>query len=47
MTLPLRQPFAPMEALSVDTIPVGEAPHGILYWPLPGTMSIGQNGNMR
>jgi ATP-dependent DNA ligase len=25
MTLPLRQPFAPMEALSVDTIPVGEA----------------------
>jgi YVTN family beta-propeller protein len=29
------------------TIPVGEAPHGILYWPLPGTMSIGQNGNMR
>ncbi len=25
MTLPLAQPFAPMEALSVDTIPVGEA----------------------
>ena len=25
MTLPLRQSFAPMEALSVDTIPVGEA----------------------
>jgi ATP-dependent DNA ligase len=25
MTLPLRRPFAPMEALSVDTIPVGEA----------------------
>jgi ATP-dependent DNA ligase len=25
MTLPLRQPFAPMEALSVGTIPVGEA----------------------
>src|SRR6516165_10691572 len=25
MTLPLRQPFAPMEALSVDSIPVGEA----------------------
>ena len=24
MTLPLRQPFAPMEALSVDTIPTGE-----------------------
>src|ERR1700756_4149495 len=24
MTLPLRRPFAPMEALSVDTIPVGE-----------------------
>jgi ATP-dependent DNA ligase len=24
MTLPLRQPFAPMKALSVDTIPVGE-----------------------
>jgi len=29
------------------TIPVGSAPHGILYWPLPGTMAIGQNGNMR
>jgi len=29
------------------TIAVGAAPHGILYWPLPGTMSIGQNGNMR
>ena len=29
------------------TIPVGVAPHGILYWPLPGTVSIGQNGNMR
>ena len=25
MTLPLRQPFAPMEALSVDAIPVGQA----------------------
>ena len=25
MTLPLRQPFAPMEALSVDAIPAGEA----------------------
>jgi len=25
MTLPLRQPFAPIEALSVDCIPVGEA----------------------
>jgi ATP-dependent DNA ligase len=24
MTLPLRVPYAPMEALSVDTIPVGE-----------------------
>jgi len=29
------------------TIAVGAAPHGILYWPLPGTMAIGQNGNMR
>ena len=25
MTLPLKQPFAPMEALSVDTIPEGDA----------------------
>jgi ATP-dependent DNA ligase len=25
MTLPLRQPFAPIEAQSVDSIPVGEA----------------------
>jgi len=29
------------------TIPVGASPHGILYWPQPGIMSIGQNGNMR
>jgi YVTN family beta-propeller protein len=29
------------------TIPVGASPHGLTYWPQPGRMSIGQNGNMR
>jgi YVTN family beta-propeller protein len=29
------------------TIATGDAPHGLTYWPQPGTMSVGQNGNMR
>ena len=29
------------------TIAVGANPHGLTYWPQPGTMAIGQNGNMR
>jgi YVTN family beta-propeller protein len=29
------------------TIATGNAPHGLTYWPQPGTMSVGQNGNMR
>jgi len=31
----------------IHTIPVGSRPHGLTYWPQPGRMSIGQNGNMR
>jgi YVTN family beta-propeller protein len=31
----------------IATIPVGSRPHGLTYWPQPGRMSIGQNGNMR
>ncbi|HEY8921636.1 MAG TPA: hypothetical protein VIN32_03285 [Candidatus Limnocylindria bacterium] len=31
----------------LTTIPVGASPHGLTYWPQPGRMSIGQNGNMR
>lgn len=29
------------------TIATGANPHGLTYWPQPGTMAIGQNGNMR
>ena len=29
------------------TIETGANPHGLTYWPQPGTMAIGQNGNMR
>ncbi len=28
-------------------IATGANPHGLTYWPQPGTMAIGQNGNMR
>jgi YVTN family beta-propeller protein len=31
----------------IATIPVGSRPHGLTYWPQPGRMSLGQNGNMR
>jgi YVTN family beta-propeller protein len=31
----------------IATIGVGANPHGLTYWPQPGTMAIGQNGNMR
>ncbi len=31
----------------IHTITVGSRPHGLTYWPQPGRMSIGQNGNMR
>jgi YVTN family beta-propeller protein len=29
------------------TIATGANPHGLTYWPQPGTVAIGQNGNMR
>jgi YVTN family beta-propeller protein len=29
------------------TIATGDQPHGLTYWPQPGIMSVGQNGNMR
>lgn len=31
----------------ITSIEVGANPHGLTYWPQPGRMSIGQNGNMR
>jgi YVTN family beta-propeller protein len=31
----------------ITTIATGANPHGLTYWPQPGTMAIGQNGNMR
>jgi YVTN family beta-propeller protein len=31
----------------ITTISVGSRPHELTYWPQPGRMSIGQNGNMR
>ncbi len=31
----------------IATIPTGANPHGLTYWPQPGSMAIGQNGNMR
>jgi YVTN family beta-propeller protein len=31
----------------IATIATGANPHGLTYWPQPGTMAIGQNGNMR
>jgi YVTN family beta-propeller protein len=29
------------------TIATGDAPHGLTYWPQPGSIAVGQNGNMR
>ncbi len=29
------------------TIATGGYPHGLAFWPVPGRMSLGQNGNMR
>ena len=29
------------------TIETGANPHGLTYWPQPGTVAVGQNGNMR
>jgi YVTN family beta-propeller protein len=31
----------------IATIATGANPHGLTYWPQPGSMAIGQNGNMR
>jgi YVTN family beta-propeller protein len=31
----------------ITTIATGANPHGLTYWPQPGTMAVGQNGNMR
>jgi YVTN family beta-propeller protein len=31
----------------IEVIETGANPHGLTYWPQPGTMAIGQNGNMR
>jgi YVTN family beta-propeller protein len=31
----------------IASIPTGENPHGLSYWPQPGRYSLGHNGNMR
>lgn len=31
----------------IATVATGANPHGLTYWPQPGRMAIGQNGNMR
>ena len=31
----------------VQTIPVGQEPHGLTVWPQPGRYSLGHTGNMR
>jgi YVTN family beta-propeller protein len=31
----------------ISVIETGANPHGLTYWPQPGVMAIGQNGNMR
>ena len=31
----------------IAEIPTGANPHGLTYWPQPGSIAIGQNGNMR
>lgn len=31
----------------ISTIGVGANPHGLTYWPQPGRVAVGQNGNMR
>ena len=31
----------------IAIIQTGANPHGLTYWPQPGSMAIGQNGNMR
>jgi YVTN family beta-propeller protein len=31
----------------IDKIPVGQEPHGLTVWPLPGRYSLGHTGNMR
>ena len=31
----------------IAVIATGDNPHGLTYWPQPGSMAIGQNGNMR
>ena len=31
----------------IATIATGANPHGLTYWPQPGSIAVGQNGNMR
>ena len=31
----------------ITTIATGANPHGLTYWPQPGSIAVGQNGNMR
>jgi YVTN family beta-propeller protein len=31
----------------IKVIPTGGNPHGLAFWPQPGSISLGHNGNMR
>ena len=31
----------------IKTIATGANPHGLIYWPQPGRLSLGHNGDMR
>jgi YVTN family beta-propeller protein len=31
----------------ISLIKTGGQPHGLAYWPQPGVLSLGHNGNMR
>jgi hypothetical protein len=39
--------FDPETGEILATIPTGGNPHGLTYWPQPGSISLGHNGNMR
>ena len=39
--------FDPETGEQLANIETGGNPHGLTYWPQPGSISLGHNGNMR
>jgi len=39
--------FDTVNGVLAATIPVGDGPHGLTFWPQPGRYSLGHTGNMR